>query len=92
MHRLKVALQRTAFIPIGQSGIAETELLAGYRGLTDPAYPLPDAARNRPSKIAEELVRLYTSLGKPDEVNKWQAERAKYRSPKEVAQPPPETK
>jgi len=65
---------------------AETELRAGYRGLTDPAYPLPEEVSHYPRLAADELIRLYTKWGKPDEVAKWRAVRAKY--PPEQAPPP----
>jgi SAM-dependent methyltransferase len=65
---------------------AVPELLAAYRGLTDPAYPLPDHGSSWPSETADSFIRLYIRWGKPDEVAKWRAERAKY--PCEEAPPP----
>ncbi len=57
---------------------AEPHLTAGYAGLIARQAAIPPRDRTRPAEAAERLVDLYTRWGKPDEVKKWQAERAKY--------------
>ena len=71
----------------GKPAEAEPLLVAGYAGLlADRANipPLPQAQANLP-EAADRLVEVYVALGKPDEVRKWRAERAKYPY---VAPPP----
>jgi hypothetical protein len=48
-------------------------------------------ATNIPEAL-DRLIELYTATNKPEEVKKWQAERAKYPPPKEVAPMPKEKK
>jgi tetratricopeptide (TPR) repeat protein len=66
---------------------AEPMLIAGWEGLkaaadltqTDAADPgaLPEASRHHLSDTLDRLIELYSLLDKRDEVNKWQAEKAK---------------
>src|SRR5262249_54872962 len=53
--------------------LIEIHAKAGER--TDQA---PSWERGFPADIADGLIELYTALDKPDEVKKWQTERAKY--------------
>jgi hypothetical protein len=73
---------------LGQKRYAEAEplLLAGYDGMKQRADKAPAFGETRLPATAAWLVELYTALGRPDEVAKWRAERAKY--PPEQAPPP----
>ena len=61
---------------LGQEKYAEAEplLIAGYEGLLQLENSIPPQGKIRLTEAIERLVELYTSLEKPDEVNKWQAE------------------
>ena len=39
---------------------------------------IPPQGVSRVSESIDRLIELYTTMNKPDEVKKWQAERAKY--------------
>ena len=39
---------------------------------------IPEQAKVRLPEALDRLIDLYTATNKPDEVKKWQAERAKY--------------
>jgi hypothetical protein len=41
----------------------------------------PAWEKHFPATIADRLIELYTATDKPDEVAKWQAERAKHEPP-----------
>ena len=65
------------------------ELLLGeYTALSDHAQAQSTSLKRRRAVVAEKLIKLYTDWGKPDEVEKWRAKRAKY--PPEQAPPPHE--
>ena len=66
---------------------AETLLLSGYQGVKQREAMIPEQGRVRLPEALDRLIELSTSTDKPDEVKKWQAERAKYPPP---AAPPPE--
>jgi tetratricopeptide (TPR) repeat protein len=76
---------------LGQKRYADAEplLLAGYVGLKKRESKLPPQGKIRLTEALERLVELYTATNKPDEVNKWQAERAKHPA---AAPPLPEKK
>jgi len=57
---------------------AETLLLTGYEGMKQREKTIPPLGKDRPPKALNRLVELYTAMNKPEEVKKWQAERAKY--------------
>jgi tetratricopeptide (TPR) repeat protein len=68
----------------GQKKYAEAEplLLKGYQGMKERATtPGANAARlafeQRLTQALDRLIALYTAVDKPEEVKKWQAERAK---------------
>jgi tetratricopeptide (TPR) repeat protein len=65
---------------LGQKKYAEAEplLRRGYEGLKarEKAIPPPTAACI--PEALDRLIELYTATNRPDEVKKWQAERAKY--------------
>jgi tetratricopeptide (TPR) repeat protein len=68
----------------GQQKYAEAEplLLAGYRGMTESAAPIPQSFRTvRLMEALERLVQLYDALGQKDKADQWrttlQAERAR---------------
>jgi serine/threonine protein kinase len=57
---------------------AETLLLAGYEGMKQREKTLPEQGKIRIPEALDRLIELSTATNKPDEVKKWQAERAKY--------------
>jgi hypothetical protein len=61
---------------------AEPLLLKGYEGMKAREKTIPPQGSTRIPEALDRLIELYTATNKPDEVKKWQAERAKY---------PPET-
>ena len=66
---------------------AEPLLLKGYEGIKArlPQSPGADAPRlamqQRLTEALDRLIELYTALGKPEEVKKYQAEKAKLSPP-----------
>jgi hypothetical protein len=62
---------------LGQKRYPEAEplLREGYQGLKDRADQIPPEARKRILEAVDRLVELYTALGKPEDVKKWQTER-----------------
>ena len=76
---------------LGQKKYAEAEplLLAGYEGMKQWEKTIPPQAGTRIPEALDRLIELSTATNKPDEVKKWQAERAKYPA---VAPPPGEKK
>jgi hypothetical protein len=75
---------------LGQKKYPEAEplLLKGYEGMKAREKSIPPQGSTRIPEAVDRLIDLYTATNKPDEVKKWQAERAKYPTPKEVAPPP----
>ncbi len=65
---------------LGQKRFAEAEplLLAGYEGMKQREKTIPAQGKIRLPEAVDRLIELYTTTNKPDEVKKWQAERAKY--------------
>jgi len=57
---------------------AEEPLLRGYRELRRLEQRVPDWMKPRLPQTADRLIAVYKALGKPDEVTRWQEERAKY--------------
>jgi tetratricopeptide (TPR) repeat protein len=57
---------------------AEPLLLAGYEGLRSKFDQLPPEAKARLTDAADRLVQFYEMAGRPNDVAKWKAERAKY--------------
>ena len=53
---------------------------------------IPPQGAIRLPEALDRLIELTTATNKPDEVKKWQAERAKYPSRREVAPHPREKK
>jgi tetratricopeptide (TPR) repeat protein len=76
---------------LGQQKYAEAEslLLKGYEGLKRWEKSLDPRDAARVPETLDWLTELYTATNKPDEVKRWQAERAKYP---EIAPPPREKK
>ena len=76
---------------LGQKKYAEAEplLLAGYEGMKQREKAIPAPAKVRLPEALDRLIELSTATNKPDDVKKWQAERAKYP---EAAPPPGEKK
>jgi eukaryotic-like serine/threonine-protein kinase len=65
---------------LGQKKYAEAEplLLKGYEGMKQRQKSIPPQGNTRIPEALDRLIDLYTATNKPDEVKKWQAERAKY--------------
>ena len=65
---------------LGQKKYAEAEpqLLKGYEGLKQREKSISTGAQIRLPEALDRLIELYTATNKPDELKKWQAERAKY--------------
>src|SRR5262249_8412001 len=59
---------------------AEPLLLKGYAGMRarEKAIPKQAGGEWRLPEALDRLIELYSATNKPDEVTKWQAERAKY--------------
>jgi hypothetical protein len=79
---------------LGQKKYAEAEplLLKGYEGMKQREKTIPPQATIRIPEALDRLIELYTAINKPDEVKKWQNERAKYPTPHEKAPAPRERK
>ena len=65
---------------LGQKKYADAEplLLAGYEGMKQREATIPEPAKVRLPEALDRLIDLSTATNKPDDVKKWQAERAKY--------------
>ncbi|HMF14275.1 MAG TPA: hypothetical protein VKE94_18290, partial [Gemmataceae bacterium] len=53
-------------------------LLNGYQGMKQRESEITPQGTIRLPEAANRLIELYIATNKPDEVKKWQAERAKY--------------
>jgi serine/threonine protein kinase/tetratricopeptide (TPR) repeat protein len=64
---------------LGQKKHAEAEeaLLDGYLGMIARQAAIPPKFRPRLAEAIERLIRLYRETNKPEEVKRWQAEKAK---------------
>ncbi len=67
---------------LGQKRYDEAEplLLKGYEGMKqrEKSIPKSGGGEKRIPEALNALFELYTATSKPEEVKKWQAERAKY--------------
>jgi eukaryotic-like serine/threonine-protein kinase len=65
---------------LGQKKYADAEplLLKGYEGMKQRVKSIPPQGNTRIPEALDRLIELYTAMNKPDEVKKWQAERANY--------------
>jgi hypothetical protein len=67
---------------VGQKRFEEAEplLLKGYEGMKQREEKIPKTSgpARRILDAIDRLIEFYTAMGKPDEVKKWQAERARY--------------
>jgi eukaryotic-like serine/threonine-protein kinase len=61
---------------------AEPLLLKGCDGMKQRAKNIPPIHAEKLHMALDRLIELYAATNKPDEVKKWQAERAKYPEPK----------
>jgi serine/threonine protein kinase len=80
---------------LGQKKYAEAEpfLLEGYEGMKAREQTIPPQGGSRLPEALDRLVEFYAATGKPEQVKKWRAERAKYpAAPRDVAPPPREKK
>jgi hypothetical protein len=73
---------------LGQKKYADAEplLLTDYEGMKKREKSVPKVAETRIPEALDRLIELYTATNQPDEVEQWQAERAKY--PKATPKPP----
>ena len=64
---------------LGQKKYAEAEslLLKGYRGMKEREATIPLIGKDRIPEALDRLIELYTVLDKPEELKRWQVERAK---------------
>src|SRR5262249_56809872 len=71
-----------ANVLLGKQKYAEAEPLLPevYKEAVERKEP-PSYQKTYPASTAAQLIEVYTALNKPDEVAKWQAERAKYDPP-----------
>ena len=65
---------------LGQKKFADAEplLLKGYEGMKQREQTIPPQGVIRLPQALDRLIEFYTATDKPEEVRKWQAERAKY--------------
>ncbi len=65
---------------LGQKKYADAEplLLAGYEGMKKREKTIPAEGQVRLREALDRLIELSTATNKPDDVKKWQAERARY--------------
>src|SRR5262249_34444993 len=65
---------------VGQKKYADAEplLLRGYAGMKQREKTIPPPGKISLTEALDRLIELYTATNQPDEVKKWQAERAKY--------------
>jgi hypothetical protein len=75
---------------LGQKKYAAAEhlLLAGYEGMKQREATIPEPDKVRPPEALDLLIELYAATNKPDELKKWQAERAKYPAAKSTSAKP----
>lgn len=68
---------------LGQKKYAEAEplLLKGYEGMKAREKTIPPQGKVRLIEALDRLIELYSATNQPDEVKKWQAERANYPAP-----------
>jgi serine/threonine protein kinase len=57
---------------------AEPLLLASYEGMKQREKAIPPQGQVRLPEALDRLINLYKAMDKPDELKKWQVERAKY--------------
>lgn len=57
---------------------AEPLLLKGYEGMKQREKSIPAQGKGRIPHAIDRLIELYTETNKPDDVKKWQAEKAKW--------------
>jgi eukaryotic-like serine/threonine-protein kinase len=57
---------------------AEPLLRQGYQGMRDRERAIPPQGARRLPEALDRLIELYTATNRPDEVRRWQAERARY--------------
>ncbi|MFO0812044.1 MAG: serine/threonine-protein kinase [Gemmatales bacterium] len=64
---------------LGQEKYADAELLLlkGYEGMKAREKTIPKKANTRLPEALDRIIQLYTETNKPEEVKKWQGERAK---------------
>jgi eukaryotic-like serine/threonine-protein kinase len=66
---------------LGQKKYAEAEplLRQGYEGVKAREKAIPRQSSTRLPEALDRLIELSTATNRPEEVKKWQAERAKYQ-------------
>lgn len=66
---------------------AEPWLLKGAQGLLSQIRTIPPQRTDRLSAAIDRILQFYTETNKPDEVKKWQAEKAKLTKPESSTKP-----
>src|SRR5262249_54740727 len=59
---------------------AEPLFLAGYDGMNKQEGSIPPSAHCSPSEVIDQLVQLYTAMGKQDQAEQWRQKRNAIRS------------
>ena len=74
---------------LGQNKYTEVEplLLKGYEGMKQREKTITPQRMSRISEALDRLIELSTATNKPEQVKKWQAERAKYPQAKKPVAP-----
>jgi hypothetical protein len=74
---------------LGQKKHAEAEplLVKGYEGMKAREKAIPPQAAIRLLEALDRLIELYTATNKPEEVKKWQEEKARLPKPSLSKQP-----
>ena len=73
-----MTLLGTALLDQKKYSEAEPILLRGYEGMKACEKTIPNAGKTRIPETLDRLINYYTTTNMPDEVRKWQSERAKY--------------
>ena len=80
--RLRFCFRMLGSALLGQKEYADAEplLMKGYEGMKqrEKSIPKSGGGDKRIPEALDGLIELYTATNKPEEVKKWQAERAKY--------------
>jgi tetratricopeptide (TPR) repeat protein len=75
---------------LGQKKYSDAEplLLKGYEGMKQREKTIPPQGSTRLTEALDRLIQLYIETNKPNEVKKWQAEKAKLQmTPSSIGKP-----
>jgi len=84
-----LTMSRLGGVLLGLKGYAEAEplLREGYEGMKRREATIPPQAAAEIPKALDRLIELFNAANRPDEVKKWQAERARYSETRPTAKP-----